>query len=327
MKSSSRSKRSSSPLSTIERRSNDGYRSVERSLNELAQLLTPNQSKVDNNNSLSPTSSQCSISTTELNALNTSVRQVIKTLEQSLRTKLSDLATRRMELRRNNQFNDKINLQLLAEKLAYEAVIIERIQDALQTTTNQNSRIQKSELLETSHLIANLKRKLNGKCIKRALGSKVSLEYLTKVLSNKLLKSGHLVSNITGQKCAEEVEKPNDRVLEFLISKRDELNISFVKYKNTKMEQLANALAAETLSYVATEAGNRCTKFDERRVREAWQMAQETVNNELIQSEISHVMMRCAQMYENSCKPDGFFTFYASERGNMEIWIEQVENR
>ncbi|KAJ9588158.1 hypothetical protein L9F63_018483, partial [Diploptera punctata] len=56
-------------------------------------------------------------------------------------------------------------------------------------------------------------------------------------------------------------------------------------------------------------------------------MAQETVNRELIQAEISHVTMRCGQAYEASLamEQDAMFSFLASQRAILEQWSDTVE--
>ncbi|GBP02781.1 hypothetical protein EVAR_74093_1, partial [Eumeta japonica] len=63
------------------------------------------------------------------------------------------------------------------------------------------------------------------------------------------------------------------------------------------MEKLATSLAAETLSYMSTN------DLVQGAVQEAWRQAQETVNAELVQSEIAHIMMRNAERLETSITP------------------------
>jgi len=68
------------------------------------------------------------------------------------------------------------------------------------------------------------------------------------------------------------------------------------KYKDVKLRQLAESLAVK-LSLSEQEdlidkqiSGSNKKLLEDRRIREAWALAQETVSKELVQAEISHVI-------------------------------------
>lgn len=277
----------------------------------------------------------CSISSDEINVINESVMYVVKSYELLLKSKLTELMNKRNTLRETGKLNDQSSMQILAEKLAYEAILVGRIHDALNAPENNclySNRIMKREIAETSQLMKVLKNKLNGTCIKKYFSSKISEDYLTRVLTRKLIQAGLVTNNnrssldLSSSKSSQEINK----ALEYLLSKQKDLNTTLQKYKSSKLEQLAYTLAVETLNYASdTDCRLERRSLDEIHVKEAWKHAQETVSTELIQSEISHVMMRCAQMYESNISTNhaSFFSFFASERAALELWSDTVEEK
>lgn len=56
--------------------------------------------------------------------------------------------------------------------------------------------------------------------------------------------------------------------------------------------------------------------------------AKNIANEELIQTEINHVLLRAAQIYQSNMDADHtyFFTFFASERAALELWSDTVSD-
>lgn len=307
-----------------------------RSISPLAERLLPLEKTLVETDNILKTFSDCdSVSTAEVNVISESVMSVVKSFEHLLKTKLTELANKRNTLRESGNLNNQSSMQILAEKLAYETILVGRIRDALhspETDSVYSNRIFQREIVETSQLMKVLKCKLNGSCIKKYFSSKISEDYLTRVLTRKLIQVGFVTNNNRSVVEQHNTSKSKDitKAMEYLLAKQRDINLSLQKYKSTRLEQLAYALALETLNY-STDTDCRLEKrsLDELHVKDAWKQAQETVSTELIQSEISHVMMRCAQMYENNISTNhtSFFSFFASERAALELWSDTVEEK
>lgn len=254
----------------------------------------------------------------ETNAYNMSSNNVVQQLISLLNDKLNDINERKRLLREENNFNEREHMGLLAEKLAYENVLIDRIREALETTIEIGEtyceRYVYKEIIETKNLIDNLQNKLSGHVKKEGHLYKTTADYLTKILTNRLMltnRDGRLKSyNLTPY-------------VDVLLEEQNRLNVNLQAYKSKKLTQLAYALANEALT-LSTDTACRLMQTTD----EIWKKARETVNNELIRSEINHVLRKAAQIYEADSNRDQncFFTFYASERVVLELWSESVDD-
>jgi hypothetical protein len=83
--------------------------------------------------------------------------------------------------------------------------------------------------------------------------------------------------------------------LEYLEKERAKLEVLLESYKTTKLPQLAEVLAAETLSI---DKNCRLKKLSDDVVNDFGRAAKDAVNSEVIQSEINHVLLRAAQIYQ-----------------------------
>lgn len=254
----------------------------------------------------------------ETNAYKTSANNIVKQLTSLLNEKLSNINERKRVLREENNFSERKQMEFLAEKLAYENVIIDRIRQALETTmqtgeTNCERYVYK-EIIETKNLLNSLQNKLKGNVKKETHVCKTTAEHLAKILTNRLVLSNRSVRlktyNLTPY-------------VEMLLEEQNRMNVNLQTYKSKKLSQLADALANEALS-LSTDTTCRLRQTTD----DIWKQARETVNSELIQSEINHVLMKAAQTYETDSSLDQncFFTFYASERAALELWTESVED-
>ena len=251
-----------------------------------------------------------------------SVGVVVSKLETILRDKMCELMKRRQLLSQSGQLTDKEKAKLIAERVAFESVILRQIKCAMSRTTDKS--VVLSELVETSQLISNLKCKVYGTKPKTYQNTSF-IEYLTKVLANKLL----LISPKIESK---EVSAAQAESLNFLLQKQKEINEIVRRFKDAKLKQLAEALATETLSLSEQEELSQVVSssrklVEDRRIREAWALAQETVSKELVQAEISHFIMRCGQIYEQNITSftDSCLIFDNSENVVLESWADKAQ--
>ncbi|CAK9821946.1 Protein outspread [Anthophora retusa] len=258
-----------------------------------------------------------------------SVGVVVSRLETILKDKLSELTKRRQTLEQNGQLDDRAKMRLIAERVAFEFVVLRQIRCAIGRTFDRSAVL--SELVETSQLASSLMRKIHGTKPKTYQNTSY-IQYLTRVLANKLV----LVGGVTASETTGEVSAARSESLNFLLQKQREVNEIVRRYKETKLRQLAEALAAETLSMSDQEDHNKQQVIssskkllEDRRIREAWALAQETVSKELVQAEVSHVIMRCGQMYEQNITSvtDACLNFDTGEHVTLESWIDASQVR
>ncbi|XP_076227933.1 myosin phosphatase Rho interacting protein outspread isoform X3 [Nomia melanderi] len=257
-----------------------------------------------------------------------SVGVVVSRLETILKDKLSELAARRQALAQNGQLDEREKTKLIAERVAFEFVVLRQIRCAIGRTFERSAVL--SELVETSQLASSLMRKIHGTKPKTYQNTSY-IQYLTKVLANKLV----LVGGVTATETSKEVTAARGESLSFLLQKQREVNEIVRRYKETKLRQLAEALAVETLSMSEQEdlgktvSNSNKKLLEDRRIREAWALAQETVSKELVQSEVSHVIMRCGQMYEQNITSitDTCLTLEPADSIAMESWIDAAQAR
>jgi hypothetical protein len=280
------------------------------------------------------------------------IQCVVGKLENLLQTKLKEIAVRKTELVKLGRFDKQARMQLLAEKLAYESVLVGRIAQAVTNCEDNSSSFRKrvldSEIIECNRLIFELKSKLKGTAEAKLNCCETSLMRLTRILSSRLVAQGRLASNSGFMTKRSEMgwclKSSSTDAIEILLKQQKELEVCMRDYRMAKLEQLAQILATETLSLtnehectnsVTTDKKLEQQRFgrsptltlEDRRIREAWTMAQETVNRELIQAEISHVTMRCGQAYETTLamEQETIFSFLASQRAVLEQWSDTVE--
>ncbi|RZC41451.1 outspread, partial [Asbolus verrucosus] len=291
---SSLKRSSSSP--TIER-----LASLEQNLNELSEIV---DSDID----------------AEMNVVNSSASAAVKQLQSLLVEKLTSLSERKRALKENNKLDAAAKLQILAEKVAYENILIGRIQEALSAPATGDvvcDRLIRKEVKETAHLINSLQKKLSGGGQKQPHVCRTSADYLSKILAECLMTAA---GGFVACKNFVETQGPS---LDYLEMEQKKLGVLLEAYKSTKLPQLAEVLAAETL---AIDKNCRLKKLSEDVVKDLTRTAREMVNSELVQSEINHVLLRAAQIYQGNIDADHayFFTFFASERAALELWSDSV---
>ncbi|CAH1130205.1 unnamed protein product [Ceutorhynchus assimilis] len=267
---------------------------LENTLNELNDILSNND---------------------EANVINASAEAVVKQLQAILVEKLQNLSEKKRLLIEQGQLDASARLQILAEKVAYENILVSRIQEALNSPITGEAISRKlidKETKETAYLIISLQNKLNGSNKKETPLCRTSAEYLSKILAKCLIAVGH------GFKMCKNFIKNNGPSLHILCEEQQKLEVLLDVYKATKLPQLAEALANEAYSGLKTLNQDTLDEFTKN--------ATKIVDNELIQSEINHVLLRAAQIYQTNLDSDNsfFFSFFASERAALELWSDSV---
>ncbi|XP_058986095.1 uncharacterized protein LOC101894352 isoform X2 [Musca domestica] len=311
---SSRNRRSVSPITDRK----DSYRFVERCLQEVVKLIR------ESTETCVLQGSQTDVAQPSVYMLPDSspVKKALTQLESQLRSKLAELLKQRRMLRERNELTKRKDLELLAERIAFESVCFGKLRDSVERAENPelfSERQTRAEVAETSHLMSLLKAKLQGKCTVKTSGS---LDILAGVLARRLLLSSYQKTHGSAapQNVKLSMEPVDQNMLDDLMRQQSEINVIAKRYKNNAMENLATSLAAETLSYISTN------DLVQGAVQEAWRQAQETVNAELVQSEIAHIMMRNAERLENSVAPSFGYTLTSEERLSFEKFADAVHD-
>ncbi|CAG9585064.1 unnamed protein product [Danaus chrysippus] len=259
--------------------------------------------------------------------INDSVAQVVVQLEEQLRSKLLEISKKKAALYEAGELTQRKSLEILAEKLAYEAVLIGRIQEALESSNGSRffARLIKSEIIETSQLIDNLKNKINGE--KTTSATKSSLDYLARILSRKI----DVMSNNR-----EEDDPSKSEViiqsadLDALKTSQKEVAEAVDKYKTEKLGELCSALANETLHYAAVgdEPERQRAGLEAARVREAWAAARDALGAELVQAEVARALGRAAQLCERRLHEsrNARLTLTAQHRADLELWWQAAHD-
>ena len=261
-----------------------------------------------------------------------SVGLLVAKLETILREKLSELTQKRQSLSEANKLDERAKLELLAERIAFESVVLRQIKRAINKTSDRSTILGK--LVETSHLISNFKSKVYG--TKPKIYQNTSyVQYLTRILANKLVMiTGSEKRNEIQKRESKEIQNARKECRDYLVRKQSEVDDIMLRYRETKLRELAEVLAAETLSLSDQEdRGKQIATsnklLEDRRIRQAWAYAQESVNKELVQTEVSHVIMRYGQIYEQNINTvaDCCFNFEDSEIVSHERWADEAREK
>ncbi|XP_045490852.1 protein outspread isoform X1 [Colias croceus] len=275
---------------------------------------------------------RCVIDSNEQNAteeVNDSIAQVVLQLEEQLRMKLLEISKRKAALYEAGELTQRKSLEILAEKLAYEAVLVGRIQEALESSNGSRffARLIKSEITETSQLIDNLKCKLNGESGKIFDATKNSLDYLAKILSRKIdvMNGTRSDDNRRSQLIVHGAD------LEALKASQKEVAEAVEKYKTDKLIELCSALACETLSFTSpgdSDFEQHRANTEAARVREAWASARDTLGAELVQAEVARALARAAQLCERRLDESRAtrLTLTAQDRADLELWWQAAHD-
>ncbi|KAJ8679599.1 hypothetical protein QAD02_015386 [Eretmocerus hayati] len=253
-----------------------------------------------------------------------SVQAAVSKLEVIFRNKVYELIKRRQQIAQVGRLDEREKLKLIAERIAFEFVILRQIRCLLEGTPDKGTVL--NELVETSQLISNLKFKINGTTSKTYQNISY-VQYLTRVLANKLVFIGSITEpgkNIT--------EFPEAQVegLNCLLQKQIEINEIIRSYRNEKLKYvlMKSAPKYSELERIQKSGAPYDGSTDNSLIHEAWLLAQETLNRELAQVEVSHFILRCGQIFEQniSSVEDSYIDFTSSQNMDFETWADKAQD-
>uniref|UniRef100_A0A1B6EDG1 PH domain-containing protein n=1 Tax=Clastoptera arizonana TaxID=38151 RepID=A0A1B6EDG1_9HEMI len=236
------------------------------------------------------------------------VSEEVKKMENLLRLKLSELSQKREALISSRQWTNEAKINLLAEKLAYESVLITRLHDSVLSSNN-------SDIHDAERLMNSLDLKLAG-CKPNI---ETSLNYLTRTLTRHLMEQKvHRVKprKVKERRRAVELSKMND-----FMRRKKNLDSQVGSYIDQSVDRLSLAFAVETL-------GDDSSISVENKIKNTWTLAQEAVNQELIQAEISQVLVQCSKTYNGIVQSEKETTFVSlmKERAALELWTSSAHD-
>lgn len=220
----------------------------------------------------------------EVEAVRRSVGSVVDQLQQVLLSKL-------------NSLEGDGKLEKVAEKMAFERIIIGRIQQALE---GPSSRLAEKEARETGHLIVALRRKLQGQTPATVATPKTSAAYLTKILTKYFISLGQ------GYRALRSVTlQPQSPSLQSLLEQQRKIHEMYRAYYESKLTRLTGHL--DGLNELTSQIARR----------------------ELCAHQLGQALRKAARTYQAHFDADqsNCFAFYASERAALELWSDSVAVR
>lgn len=149
--------------------------SLENDLNELEDILNRKD---------------CLVNTAEVQVINSSAGAVVKQLQALLLDKLRSLSEKKRLLQETNRWTDDERLKALAEKIAYENILVSRIQEAVVSPVSGEAvceRLINKECKETAYLMLALQNKVNGTNRKIQPLGRTGADYLSQILAKCLI--------------------------------------------------------------------------------------------------------------------------------------------
>lgn len=307
----SRTRRSVSPLSDRK----DAMRYIEKCLADVNRIL---KESCDN----------CIVKTNSEH-----ISKMLIKLENQLKDKLSEILQKRNRLKASSQWNKTKELELLAEKTAYEIVYINQIHEAIQGEPDQkfSDRLLNFEIVETSHAIIELKSKLSEKPMRESKKSVSAIDVLANVLTKKLLLQGTVydIMSTSGNPVSSPTQSSE---LHLLKKQQKEIDSAVRRFKDKKLEAIARILIgsnfSETTSNQVSDLTTYYSRLPGQHIDSAWKIAKDIVSSELIKNEISQVMMCCAQTYQSSVASDlnQRVSFIKSQQVQLENWSDAAQH-
>lgn len=218
----------------------------------------------------------------EVEVVRRSVGSVVDQLQQVLLSKLQSVEGEEGQLGR------------VAEKMAFERIIIGRIQQALE---GPSSRLAEKEARETGHLIVALEKKLQGQTPATLTTAKTSAAYLTKILTKYFISLGQGYQSLKSITL-----KPQSPSLQSLLEQQRKIHEMYRNYQEKKLTLLTGHLDSLT------------------------DLTSQIARGELIKHQLGQALLKAARTYQAHFDSDqsNCFAFYASERAALELWSDSV---
>lgn len=243
---------------------------------------------------------------TEIN-VNINIANEIKNIENLLKKKLTEIYSKQKAFQESGSLTDEMKLKIMAEKLAYESILVCRLQEI---AAGYNS----ADIADAERLMLELDKKLRGEQIV----TKSPLEYFTKSLSQYLNHLGKSSESYMINRKSLPGKRKESTAVKMLQKKSNALTKKVDKFIAEKIEELSNMFVSEIKSDAV---------FNDDYVQNIIELTRETVNNKLIQVEVSQIMLHCVDNYvPSSADKESAVESLMIDRANLEQWSEMVHS-
>lgn len=202
----------------------------------------------------------------------------IKNIETLLKRKLVELYAKQKSMQEAGTLSEEAKLNIMAEKLAYESILVCRLQEI---AAGYND----TDIADAERLMLELDKKLRGE----PTVTKSPLEYFTKSLSQYLSQVGKCtepyLTSPSPRKSSPSKRKESTAV-KLLQKKSNALTKKVDKFIGDRIEELSTLFAQDA-------SHEQRPVIDENYVESIVEMVRETVNNKLIQVEVGQIMLHC----------------------------------
>lgn len=218
-----------------------------------------------------------SSSSATLTSSNALLAAEIKNIETLLKRKLVELYAKQKSMHEAGTLTEEAKLNIMAEKLAYESILVCRLQEI---AAGYND----TDIADAERLMLELDKKLRGE----STVTKSPLEYFTKSLSQYLSQVGkctepYLTSPSPRKSPAKRKESTAVKLLQ---KKSNALTKKVDKFIGDRIEELSTLFAQDA-------SQGQQPVIDDNYVESIVEMVRETVNNKLIQVEVGQIMLHC----------------------------------
>lgn len=229
----------------------------------------------------------------------------MKNIENLLRKKLLEIYAKQKSMQEAGTLTDEAKLNIMAEKLAYESILVCRLQEL---AAGYND----TDIADAERLMLELDRKLKGE----QMVTKSPLEYFTKSLSQYLSQVGCASETYMANRKLPSRQKESTAV-KMLQKKSNALTKKVEKFIGERIEELSNVFVSETKNDLS---------IDENYVQNVVDLVRETVNGKLIQVEVSQIMRHCVDNYIPLSEKEASFESLMVDRANLEQWSDMVHS-
>lgn len=203
----------------------------------------------------------------------------IRNIETLLKRKLVELYAKQKAMQEAGSLSEEAKLNIMAEKLAYESILVCRLQEI---AAGYND----TDIADAERLMLELDKKLRGE----PTVTKSPLEYFAKSLSQYLGQVGRSAEPYVVSPRRSPVKRKESTAVKLLQKKSNALAKKVDKFIGERIEELS--------TLIAQDAGRGAQPVvDDQYVGSIVEMVRETVNNKLIQVEVGQIMLHCVDRY------------------------------
>ncbi|XP_037069665.1 plectin-like [Pollicipes pollicipes] len=247
------------------------------------------------------------------------VRVLVERIHQLLLRKAQEQAQAQAQLKAARRWTAAERRRLAAERLAYQTVLLACLAEALRSAAEPEPferQLRLRELLETHRRVGTLRERLQTGAVENVSSGMV--ESFSALLAERLgsleeasagLRSRQTRPTPTRRPPAVQRDRQLQQLHQSLLKQEAEVTAAVAAFKADKLQRLAETLAAETVLSCPPPAGDD-QLLEEVKVRDAWNMAQHSISEELVQAEMSHMMLKFVELYERDLEVDRQHCFF-----------------